>query len=135
MTLLSDSAFSLDAQLVIVREAPDASDREDVLRLAQQHRCVCAFSEPGGGRGAMADQAMRVATGDIVVLREDVEVGDGKWLSALPRRARAVADAERSIVSPEERSQGTVRPLADRSAKAGAPVVRRRAEAVTPVPG
>lgn len=131
---ITDMACALDAQMVVVREAPDGPARDRVQRLTQMHGCAIAFTEPGVSRIAMSEAAMKVVTGDIVTLRDDVSIVDGEWLGvfagSLGVALSPPVEFERPTPIADERAAAGARPSPDRSARI-AHSTRRRAEATS----
>lgn len=87
MGVLSDAAYSLGAQVVLVREEAAGSEREHIQRMVQQHQCALAWVGTGSDRSAMTDEGLKHVTGDIVTCRDDDRIHDGEWLSAFSRCA------------------------------------------------
>ncbi|MGQ0646186.1 MAG: hypothetical protein ACT4P7_01375 [Gemmatimonadaceae bacterium] len=132
-----DAVFALSGQLVIVREEAQGVGRDRVQRLAQQHRCAFTFADPGSGRAYLTDAGMRLATGDIVAVRDDVRVQDGDWLSAFARSVGMTRDVVRTADSAVEieisDDRATGRPSVERAVGRFPSAPRRRADATEAV--
>jgi hypothetical protein len=89
MGVVSDAAYSLGAQVVLVREEATGSEREHIQRMVQLHQCAIAWVGVGSDRSAMTDEGLKHVTGDIVTCRDDARIQDGEWLTAFARYAGA----------------------------------------------
>lgn len=108
---VSDALVTIGGQLVVVRDEASDGGRERVQRLAHQYRCSLVFAEPGCGRAGMSREGMRLATGDIVVVRQDAAIGDASWLGVFEamcgrpvERETAVADLSLDLEVIDERA-------------------------------
>jgi hypothetical protein len=123
--VVSDAAYSLNAQVVLVREEATGSEREHIQRIVQQYQIALAWVGAGSDRSAMTDEGLRYVTGDIVTCRDDDRVQNGEWLSVFSRFAASSARRGTELdVSPaalDERSGGG-RP--DRPSRATQPTKR-----------
>lgn len=91
MEVVSDAAYSLNAQVILVREEASGSERELIQRMVQQHHFALAWVGTGSDRSAMTDEGLKYVTGDIVTCRDDHRVQDGEWLSVFSRFAGSPA--------------------------------------------
>ena len=106
--VMAPSILRFGAQLVVAR----AEDGMSSAALLQDHPKAAIVRAPvGASRAQLCDVAMAAATGDIVALRDDHAVRDGKWLdsfsgSVRTRDSRAeisVSDFD-NLSHPSERS-------------------------------
>ena len=113
MEVVSDAAYSLGAQVVLVREEASGSEREHIQRMVQQHQCALAWVGTGSDRSAMTDEGLKHVTGDIVTCREDDRIQDGEWLSAFYRYAgstpRRLTELDVTVGASDERGGSNAR--------------------------
>lgn len=132
MEVVGDAAWSLGAEVVLVREESTGSERDLIQRLVQKHQFQLAWVGAGSDRSAMTDEGLKFVTGDIVTCRDGDRIHDGEWLSAFKRfgapSPRRVADVEVAAVPASDRGAR----VADRPAKA-THSTRRRIEATSDV--
>lgn len=77
--VLADVGAASAGQVILVsRETPDRR----VESLIARRGAKMVLADPGSTRAEMCDLGMKDATGTVVAVRDDVDVGDGAWLSA-----------------------------------------------------
>lgn len=120
MEIVSDAAYSLGAQVVLVREEASASEREQIQRVVQQYQCALAWVGTGSDRSAMTDEGLKHVTGDIVTCREDARIHDGEWLSVFSRYAsspRRLTELDVTLSATDDRAGSNAR-IFDRPSRA-----------------
>lgn len=84
--VLKTASRELSAQLIVVSRAGDAGLASTVAMMGAEF----VLAPMGSTRAEMCDLGMCRANGAIVAVRDDVTVGDGRWLetyrAVLPRR-------------------------------------------------
>jgi hypothetical protein len=98
------AAAQIDAQTIVAVAAPSRAAERQLAGLGE-FDVVHALA--GSTRSELCDRAMKVARGDIVVLRNASAIGDASWLEGRSRRqsqaglpARAVEREVPAIVEP-----------------------------------
>ena len=81
LATLSPRCRALGAEVVIVAAEPLSA--RDALSVHPEARFIRA--PRGSSQAQLRDLGMAAASGDIVSLREDVAVGDGRWIDAFLR--------------------------------------------------
>lgn len=97
MAYVSGVTRRLGAELIVVRGEDDRQAQERLTVVANVRRFQACFCEPGTSRAGLADRGMRVATGDIVAVREDSACLDGDWLRPFAERLSATLDAPHPV--------------------------------------
>lgn len=76
------------AQLLVVTRGPL---EPDTVRLLKSRDARVVEAPADFSRAAMCDLGMRLASGAIVAVRDDVDVGDARWLDAYQNVLRTPA--------------------------------------------
>ena len=96
--ILRKASLDFSAQFIVVSQNGDPS----VASTVEMTGAEFVLAPAGSTRAEMCDLGMCRANGAIVAVRDDVTVGDGRWLdtyrSVLPRSERATFAAEAVVM-------------------------------------